>query len=438
MTTATDINIVPFVTATRTSDLCPTCAEVLAVEEHQEPWCERCEWNLDAYAPPANWPWYARSIARRDHRAGFRADLRLTTIDPNASAVSRGFVFLCLVSAVLILLPLAALVTAGWLVIWHWSGPAVLAGVALLLVAYGLGPRFGRVRRHLRGNYRMDPQRAPVLHRLVDRVAEATGAPRPDIVALDLYGWNASAAVVGIRGTRILTLGLPLLASLQPQEMVALLGHELGHFANKDSRRSLLTQPARSTFGRLSAALRPPPGAAVDRGFDSLYALVYGLWRLLAGLLSWLLFGLHMAVHVVGASEDRRAEQRADLLSARAGGTAAALSLLGATAGARLYGPAVHGFSTPGYALREWRTNIAANRDRNAARISRLRQLTIRTDASLFASHPTTGRRYQFLAATPPQPAAVTLTEQDLALLVRELGPYAERLRLDLAEQYEM
>jgi hypothetical protein len=32
----------------------------------------------------------------------------------------------------------------------------------------------------------------------------------------------------------------------------------------------------------------------------------------------------------------------------------------------------------------------------------------------------------------------VTLDEADLALIVRELGPYGERLRKDLAEQYEM
>jgi hypothetical protein len=63
-----------------------------AGEEDQKPWCERCEWNLEAYAPPADWPWYARSIASRDHRAGFRADLGLTAVDPDAiSGVSRGY-----------------------------------------------------------------------------------------------------------------------------------------------------------------------------------------------------------------------------------------------------------------------------------------------------------------------------------------------------------
>jgi Zn-dependent protease with chaperone function len=108
-----------------------------------------------------------------------------------------------------------------------------------------------------RSAWRLDSTKAPGLHALVKEVAERTGAPMPDLIVLNLDD-NASASVVGLRLTRVLTLGVPLLLALTGQRLVALIGHELGHLQFKDNRRALLVQPALTVFGGLSAATRPP------------------------------------------------------------------------------------------------------------------------------------------------------------------------------------
>jgi hypothetical protein len=99
----------------------------------------------------------------------------------------------------------------------------------------------------------------------------------------------------------------------------------------------------------------------------------------------------------------------------------------------------VSGAARKGYALRDWQERITQNRARNdGVETARLRQLTIRTEASLFSSHPSTGRRHQFVSTLPSSPAAVTVSDAEWATIVRELAPYAEVLRNELAEQYEM
>ena len=417
------------------TDICPTCAVPLAVEEDEPPWCERCEWNLDTLAPLERATWFYRKIRGRDHRAGFRADRLLATGTPVRPGRGRAFALLVVLSAMLVAVPVAALLAAAWLLV---AGPVAL-GLLLLVVAYALRPRLGRINRLLKGHYRVGPDRAPTLHALFERIAAATGAPRADIVGVDTTAWTAWTTVAGIRRRRILVLGVPLLATLDRTELVALLGHEFGHFANRDSWRRMLTRPARVTFGHVARALRPSRTSGLDLGIFGPGLIVYELWRLLTGMVSWLFFAIHAAIGVFATRDDRRGEQQADLLAVRVAGQAPTLGLLDAMACLPLYHGVVSGATTKGYALRDWQERIAQNRARNdGGRTTRLRQLTIRTEASLFSSHPSTGRRHQFVSTLPDTAAAVTVGDAEWAAIVRELAPYAEALRRDLAEQYEM
>lgn len=345
------------------------------------------------------------------------------------------YALLVALSVVLVAVPVTALLAAVWLLI---VGPVAI-GLLLLLVAYAVRPRLGRVKKVLKGHYRLDSDRAPVLHALIGRVASAVDAPRPDIVAIDPGSWGAETDVAGIRQRRILLLGIPLLASIDRGEFVALLGHEVGHFANRDSRRRLLTWPARVTFGHISRALKPSRVSGVERDLLGLQLIVFELWRMISGLLSWLSFAVHTVIRTAAARDDRHAEQRADLLAVRAAGRASTLGLFDATAAFPLYRGAISGATRKGYAMTEWRARIAQNRSRNdEGRTAVLRQLTMRTEASLFASHPSTGRRHQFVSTLPNSHAAVRVTDAEWATIVREVAPYAETLRNELAEQYEM
>jgi hypothetical protein len=47
------------------------------------------------------------------------------------------------------------------------------------------------------------------------------------------FSWNAATARIGARQTRVLTLGVPLLLALTPQQIVALVGHEHGEMLER-------------------------------------------------------------------------------------------------------------------------------------------------------------------------------------------------------------
>jgi hypothetical protein len=65
-----------------------------------------------------------------------------------------------------------------------------------------------------------------------------------------------------------------------------------------------------------------------------------------------------------------------------------------------------------------------------------LRQLSIRTEASLLASHPATGRRCQRLSGLPHVEAAVIVGPDEATRVETELAPFAEALRKDLADAH--
>lgn len=62
---------------------------------------------------------------------------------------------------------------------------------------------------------------------------------------------NASVSTYGLRRRRLLTIGLGLWEILGTGQRIALLGHELGHYANGDTARawSSGTRSARCTPG---------------------------------------------------------------------------------------------------------------------------------------------------------------------------------------------
>ncbi|WBB51130.1 M48 family metalloprotease [Verrucosispora sp. WMMA2044] len=418
---------------------CPNCSSTeLQTVVDQPPWCGRCEWNLDVAASGAAGR-LGRSIERLDRRAGFRADRRLarmaTQEDVSHSRLTPAFLLLGLVSGVLVLIPVGALAAAGWLLV-DGEGPLILP-LLLAAVAYALRPRLGSVRQVVRGAYRLTAQRQVALHRLVERVGDAVDAPKPDVIVLN-NDWNAGAAVVGVRRTRVLLLGVPLLVGLTPQETVALIGHELGHFRWADSRRRLLTQPARTFFGVLATATRPPHGDAHDRELAGVHALFYTLWQVVGGAVSWLLFVVHLAMNTLDAREGRRAEVRADAMASSAAGSTAALSMIDVLVLSPVLAPLVTAYGTPGGAMDVWRRAIATTRTQRAGQLPMLRQLTIREHASLLASHPAPGRRHQVISQLPYRDASVVVAPDEAAVLDAELRPFVEALRKQLAQAYDL
>lgn len=109
-------------------------------------------------------------------------------------------------------------------------------------------PIFGRT---------VSPAEAPGLWRLIEGLAERLGALKPEAVVVGLTGGffvSAGPAVVepcGERLTgRILYLPLPYLALLRGDEVAAIIGHELAHYAGGDTAYSQRFLPIYTGVGR--------------------------------------------------------------------------------------------------------------------------------------------------------------------------------------------
>jgi Zn-dependent protease with chaperone function len=425
-----------------TQQSCPECAAPLVSEYDLLPWCEKCEWNLST---PDLDPLLSRTErwrARFAHSVAYDMTRNLFAglVGRSAERPRRGggYVVLVLIS-VLVLAIFAGSVGFGlWLVV---TGNWLIKIVGLLLIAFAMvfRPTLGSPRKVLEYADELTEAEAPTLFRLVRRTAEAIGSPMPHTIALN-GDFNAMAGIVGVRRRRLLLLGLPMLAVLRPQERVALIGHELGHFINRDSRRSVATQPALTAFGTAARLLDQRGLRSVVH--DPSYAGGFAWFAMSAGTLiltpflyvaSQLLWLCHLGVNMIGARVAQRAEYFADDLAARAGGSEAASSemdvyvdILGITTiiGAR---------SRNQERADGWREGVEKSRDSKAARIQRLRQLTIRTESGIFASHPPTGLRHRMIQAAPYRTAAVVLTVAESAAIDAELARYEERYRREIA-----
>ncbi|MFI5763016.1 M48 family metallopeptidase [Streptomyces sp. NPDC051563] len=392
-------------------------------------WCAACDWNVDPGAPDPDRGRLAqvrRRLARRHGEQLAEEIGRVGSGDrrgrPDGSTVL-AFGLALLVHGITagLFLAAAVLIVGGW----H-TGIQPVLGVLLLVGVAVLLPRPGRSPSGPAVLYRAD---APGLFGLIDEVGAAVGTAGVHAVVVDA-SFNAAVSTYGYRGRRVLVLGLGLWEILTPQERVALLGHELGHFANGDIRSSFLMHGAlRSLVEWLFVLRSVNHGSIVDWFLNALTFLprwtVYGLIHLLDGL-------------TLRASQ--RAEYLADTGAARAGSSAAAVTLLdrmlvgeGVEAHLRRESMAAAraGLGSGGRDAREVRE--AAERElweRLAARIAlvpeheyeRLRRVSARRGHSVDDTHPPTHLRRRCLASAGPQPARVVCDGSRAQVVAAELA----------------
>jgi Zn-dependent protease with chaperone function len=402
------------------------------------PWCEICEWNLSTPDLDPSLRRTERLRARLVHGVAYDLTRRLFLGVQGRSAQrprrGGGFFVLLLISVAVLVLFGGSVAAGLWLIV---TGNPLGKVAGLLLIAFALvfRPHVGSVRKVLRDVDRLTEEQAPTLFRLVRRTAEAIGAPVPHTIAVN-SAYNASAGIIGLSRRRILVLGLPMLAVLRPQERVALIGHELGHYINRDSRRSFGTRPALTAFGT-AAQLLDPRGlrsVAVDSNgfawFVAVGALLLTPVMYAASQLFWL---CHLGANLVGARVAQRAEYYADDLAARAGGSEAAASMMDVFMDAVGITTIIGARSRNNESAHGWREGVEKSRTGNADRMHRLRQLSIRTEAEVFNRHPPSGLRHRLIRSAPYRAAAVTLTPAESAAIDAELSAYAEKYRHEIA-----
>ncbi|MBE8522025.1 M48 family metalloprotease [Amycolatopsis sp. H6(2020)] len=235
----------------------------------------------------------------------------------------------------------------------------------------------------------------PVLWALVEELAAAVGTRPPDTITLvsevnagvrERTGW------LGLRvRRREMFIGAQLLAGLRHDQLCALLGHELGHYSNHDTRLAGLTYRGRRSIERALT------GLGGDGWFE-------GLIRKLFVLYAKLYFAVSAAVC-------RRQELAADAAAARVAGTAA---MTGALREIEVLGVAWD-FYFDRYVPIGWDAGYLPDRlaggfrslladEARAEEFDRVRQNPPPEEISRYDTHPPTAERIAAIEALPEVP----------------------------------
>jgi Zn-dependent protease with chaperone function len=331
-------------------------------------------------------------------------------------------------AAALLVLPihLATIAFAGvgvGLIVFGSDWPLRVLGVASFVVAIGTVPHLPRGPKY---SAKLLPDKAPALYDLVSSVAEVTGAPMPDEILVDSR-LNASVSRVGLR-KRVLTLGSPLWVASTPSARVALLGHELGHFAHGDLMRGFWVGTGYETIARWLAVLRSA------HGFDALHRVVETIFFLPVRAL---LASYASLISRINGPAHRRQEYLADLDAARVGGTAGALELLDTMLAWRSVDTAMTRAAVHPDRPDVWQTV----RDQIAAtpllEIERRRRAAALESSRIDDGHPNTALRMRLLSSWAVYDAAVRrdaaawerIDKEMAAGLARSARVVAERIR---------
>ncbi|MER7468161.1 M48 family metallopeptidase [Streptomyces sp. NPDC097981] len=418
---------------------CPECGAPVPVDERYVDWCAACDWNVDPGAPepePGRMPAARRRLA---HAYGEQLAAEMEQGRSQSRPVGRdaatlvAFVLSLVVHGVTVVLAVTGilLVVSGW-----DTGVQPVLGALLLGLAALLRPRPVRLPKDARVLYRAD---APRLFALIDEVGAAVGTPGVHAVVVDPKA-NASVTTYGLRARRMMVLGLGLWEILSPQERVALLGHELGHFAHGDTRRGIVTGGALHALATWYYVLAPtPPSGLLDRFVNAVTFLP-----------RWAVYGLLVLLDHLTLRASQRAEYLADVSAARVGSTEAAVGLMdrllvGPAVGPELRRESVAAQVQGGSAGREARERAEQGLwERLALRMGavpeheyeRLRRVAARRGHSVDSTHPPTHLRRRCAAAGGPYPAQVTYDEGCAAAVAQELAPARAALAIRVIRDY--
>ncbi|MEV0596401.1 M48 family metallopeptidase [Nonomuraea cavernae] len=399
----------------QTERSCPECGISIVKDGRYPAWCPSCEWNLSE--PPRK---RSLGVALTDRlTAGQHAQVLRRGARVSGGGASR--VLSSVLAALIHLLAAGSAVAGVWIAVIlpnfvGWALAALLLGAAWLM-----RPRFGRLARTAPVLTR---ESAPRLFGLLDRVGAEVGAAKVDTVLVTAE-FNASYGQIGLRGRRLLCLGAPLWAMLEPQERIALLAHELSHSSNGDIRHSRL---ANTALAGLDAVRRATRGAAetgeesaeaAGQSIASLALLVLIIVMRLAGFAIGLLGFLLLITTTRSA---RQAEYVADERAARVASSGAAAAMLDKLATAPVDLNELSWLSaTLGTTV--WRRLTERQAQLPAHELERRRRLMAREPRHFADSHPPLDLRVEFVRSLGHDTAAVRLRDLEDEAVQAELEP---------------
>lgn len=390
-------------------------------------WCE-CGWNLQPYEPsPPSTP-SEKLYAKVGDVMGERLFQSVMRSDPLASGFTFTRLLAYAIAAVVHGVTLLFLAAGIFLIVWGWPHLfAIIMGAVLLLAAWFTRPRLGRFSRKKMASR----EGFPVLYKIADDVAAALGTSPVDGIIFSSEH-NAAIGRIGLRWRKVMTIGIPLFAMLSDEERIAVIAHELGHTANGDTTRVVVTGSALDSLSLWHEVVLPKGVIMSGYGYAglamipvnlALYALAGAIWLAIYCL-------VHLTFH-----DAQRNEYRADYLAAEVAGTDAKLGALTKFQLSHIYEYSVQRAATNSgrrvFEELEHQMKVMPRRE-----IERARRIGMLERSRLRVTHPPTGRRIRFLESRHRGRAKVTITSEESAALARELATLHPRVEEIVMGEY--
>lgn len=384
---------------------CPQCGNGVP-KDPSGTWCELCNWNVDPKGASDS-PKRQRARTRASRRArrlyGAALEGRRGAVSANVARIGSYMLSGAVLAACPALLALLA---------WLWTlgvGIGTVGTIFLLPLAVAARPRVRRVPRDV---VVVRKAEAPTLYRLVDQISDELNTRKVEACALD-FSYNARTSSIGVARHRMIVIGLPLWDSLEPQEKVALLGHEIGHDASRDLVHSAITFSALQSLRDMHRILRPP-ARFQDRAEEAIAAAIMAGF---AGLLRALIrLQISLAVRTRPG-----AEYAADASAVQVASSSAVVALLEKlllkdVAQAKAVAAATR---CQEGVWREIQRSIGETSDRERERLRRVAELR---HSTVDATHPPTTWRIKIARTRPATAARVVLSHGMSEQLDRELS----------------
>jgi Zn-dependent protease with chaperone function len=405
---------------------CPECDEPMPVLTGYPDWCDRCGWNLKP--PPTPEPpvgrfgQMARTLGRRGGERMARQLLSARELKPRLTPAKAAAYAVAVAVHLLTLALIAGGIAA---IVAEYTNPiSILIGLAMIGVGYVIRPRVPALAPDT--GYHADPAATPVLHELAGEIARALDRPPPDEIIVSPE-FTAAWTVVGLRRRRVLIVGLPLLAILEPRERVAVIAHEIGHDRNGDLTRGLIVGSAVHGLDWLAELLDPFDGHDLDGLVWLTNALVWLVSRPVEAVL-WIEARLMLR-------DFQRAEYLADALAARVAGSGALIALherlLLASTFALTVQHAAHEDAADVLDRLQIAVQLVPERERE-----RRRRVTRLESTRLESTHPPTGMRIALIEGRQATEPEVALDDARSRMIDAELAPFAERVNRELLDAY--
>ncbi|OPA76880.1 hypothetical protein BVG16_17165 [Paenibacillus selenitireducens] len=414
--------------------ICPKCNRNVSVNHRFITWCE-CGWNVEAMhaeAPKNRLEALYVKLGQSYGNALFQEMLR-HGVDHQRNFTKANILAYFIATCVFVF----NISLLGLGIYWTFSGwqNHIAAGIAgtifLFFIIWIQWPRIHKLDKDV---IPLSPEKFPVFTKLVQDVSAYLGVSKVHGIYMN-KSFNAYFTRVGLRRRKYFCFGLPLLKTLEPEEIIALIGHEVAHDAHNDLGRESYVHLAVHSLRQWYSIAQP----ARDKIWElSTFGYLHYINYFIMKLFSWIPYsGLYILTHLMW-NESQRSEFLADLRGSEVSGTEAYMNQQH-----KMYYAATFYNSLHRYALNREHMNISffdfyqqeltTIPEREIERIRRVERME---GTRLDATHPPTAQRITLLEQSSFQYPKITLTPDDVAKLVQELTLLESVIEEELIEDY--